>query len=144
MLDVVGAVLLARGVVFQAAHEYVRENPGPLFPRAADPERDLAAARDAADARVGASLLVLGFVGQGVGAFSSDWTATEAGIAYAVAVVLIVLALLGLPRVRDERARAFYLAQLRLYPHVREEAREQWRVVLIGLGRARDRDRWER
>lgn len=113
--DVTGAVLLARALAFERPAAYAGAwARGPTYATVAgyDPTRDLDRARDAVEARVGATLLLLGFVGQLVGAVRSSWSSTAGAITYAVAVLVVVCAIAALGPLQRRRERVTFVAML--------------------------------
>jgi hypothetical protein len=135
MLDVVGALLLVRGLVFQPAERYAAENPGPLFLRSANPKQDLAHAESAAEAAVGIGLIVLGFIGQLLGNGLVHENSTTEGLAYAGVVLALGIGWLSMPVVRMRRERAVYRAQQALYRDGVGDVDSQWRAELAAQGR---------
>ncbi len=138
-VDIAGAILLARALVLQPPSRYAEENPGPLAPRSANPRQDLAHARSYADARVGLSLLLIGFAGQAVASAAVDpleaWAYPLAGLCIAV----------GLPArgwIRRRRERAVYLAQLSANPNVAESAHKAWWAEMQERGRDDELEEW--
>jgi hypothetical protein len=113
--DITGAVLLARALAFESPAEYAqswarRRTVGSMggFNAAAD----FAHVRDAVEARVGALLLLAGFLGQAIGDTRSNWSHLTAGLAYLAAAVAITSGLLVLRPWRRRREREVFLAQL--------------------------------
>ena len=117
LIDITGAALLARALAFETPERYVREAAQPVnlgSLAGIDPPRDFARAREGAEARVGATLLVLGFVGQAVGSWRSDWSGTSAIVAYCLAVVAITAGFAAIRPIARRREREIFLARLDL------------------------------
>jgi hypothetical protein len=114
LADLSGAALLARGLAFEGAQEYVRNAGTTKWAGAGgtDVYRDFERAADGAEARVGAMLLVGGFVGQAIGAAQSKWSTCAAAIAYVIAVAVIAAGCAAMPLVRRRRERDIFLAHL--------------------------------
>jgi hypothetical protein len=140
--DIVGVFLLARGVVLLPVTRYVEENPGPLFPRSANPRQDLAHAESYADARVGLSALLMGFAAQGVASAGVDPHGSIAPAIHCLAGLLIAIALGARSRIRRRREREVYLAQLRAYPGELGSAHEAWRLEMERRGRGAELRPW--
>lgn len=117
LTDITGAALLARALAFETPERYVREAAQPVDLGSLggiDPPRDFARAREGAEARVGATLLVLGFVGQAIGSWRSDWSETAAIVAYCLAAVAIIGGLAAIRTMARWREREIFLARLDL------------------------------
>jgi hypothetical protein len=89
-VDIAGAVLLARGLALEAPYDYVRTHPRRQHPGTVDAGADLQRAKDQAEARLGAFLLILGFAGQLVGSFRADWPPLVDTLAVTLAVAIVV------------------------------------------------------
>jgi uncharacterized membrane protein YiaA len=91
VLDIGGAVLLARGITFGSARAYLGRQYAETVMAAmegVDLQRDQERARDVADAATGVGLLVAGFVLQAVGAWQSQWSNRWAGLFFPAACVI--------------------------------------------------------
>jgi len=113
--DITGAVLLARALAFESPDEYAqswarRRTMGAMG--GLNAAGDFAHVRDAVEARVGALLLLAGFLGQTVGDTRSSWSDTAALLAYLGAGLAISGGLLALRPWRRRRERETFLAQL--------------------------------
>lgn len=114
LLDIAGAILLARSLFFASPARYARDAAGRTFAHVAghEPEKDADHAREWAEVRVGASLLVVGFVGQAIGTIESEWSAGAAVAAYLCAGCLVTAAVLLVRRLTRRRELAVFVAQL--------------------------------
>jgi hypothetical protein len=105
ILDVCGALLLGRAAIFERAKDYVKGRGTPKWDY--DAQADAVRATDAVDARVGAGLLAIGFVGQGVSAAGAT---IGPAVAYTAMAVVLALATAawhrGRPRFEREMLRA--------------------------------------
>ena len=151
VVNIVGALLLCKGVAFQGAWLYAQEQPAALYPRSTNVPRDVARARDVADAQAGAVLLVLGFLGQVVAALQSHWSTAISIAAYILVVVLIVIAVVARRMLRKRFERALYMAHVDLeFRRWKSPARQAsrrafqqaYRGYLAEHGRGDDLDRW--
>jgi hypothetical protein len=107
-VDIAGAWLLARALAFESATDFVRTHQIRGHPGTVDAAADLERARDQAEARIGATLLGLGFAGQLIGAFRDDWPCGADVTAVALAVACIGGALGLRPRyIRRWEGRVF-------------------------------------
>jgi hypothetical protein len=113
-LDIAGAVLLARSLFFVSPTRYAAEATGRTFAHIAghEPDKDADHAREWAETRVGASLLIAGFLGQALGVLKSDWGVVSAVIVYALTGGVFVAALFGVRRLTKQRELAVFAAQL--------------------------------
>jgi hypothetical protein len=139
LVDLCGAALLARALAFESTRTYIDTVGTIRWPAAGVyAEQDLVHASNSADARVGAILLLAGFVGQFVGAIRSDWSCTVAVIAYAVALLAITAGLIAVPRLRGGREREIFMAHLdrvtRETPDDPNEAAKNRRQIVTAYG----------
>jgi hypothetical protein len=113
--DITGAILLARALAFESPDEYAQSwarghTMGAMG--GLNAAADFAHARDAVEARVGALLLLSGFLGQAIGDTRSSWSDTAAALAYVAAAVAITGGLLALRPWRRHREREIFIAQI--------------------------------
>lgn len=115
VVDIAGAVLLARALAFESAEEYAAECGRRSTWNAVgglDAHADFVHARDAVEARVGTALLVCGFVGQAVANLVPDESTALAVIGYVGAGLLIGIGILALRPLRRVRERDVFVAQM--------------------------------
>jgi hypothetical protein len=111
-LDIVGAVLLLKAVVFRSADDYVEAGEDTFYlPVTADRQR----AQEVAEGRVGAVLLILGFLGQAVGAAAPN--ATASGWWWVAFVVALPLGLVALKLISTDEHKKVIQARLFAHPH---------------------------
>jgi hypothetical protein len=116
--DITGAVLLARALAFESPEEYAQSwargrTMGAMG--GLNAAADFADVRDAVEARVGALLLLAGFLGQAIGATRSSWSHVAAVLAYLAAAAAITGGLLVMRPWRRRREREVFLAQLAVF-----------------------------
>jgi hypothetical protein len=116
--DITGAILLARALAFESPDEYAQswERARTMGAMGGlNAAADFAHVRDAVEARVGALLLLAGFLGQAIGDTRSSWNLVAAVLAYFAATVAITGGLLVMRPWRSRREREVFLAQLAVF-----------------------------
>lgn len=143
-----GALLLCKGIAFQGAKLYAREQPAALYPRSANIARDVARARDVADSQAGALLLVVGFIGQAVAAWQTCWSSEAIATAYGASVLVVIAAVGGRRFLQRRFEKELYLAhvdqEFRGWPDdaSKRSAQQSYVDYLERVGRGEDIDQW--
>jgi hypothetical protein len=146
--DVTGAILLARALAFESPDEYAQSwgrghTMGAMGGMNAT--ADFTHVRDAIEARVGALLLLAGFLGQTVGDTRSSWSHTAAVLAYLAAGAAIIGGVLALRPWRRRREREIFLAQLAVCnsPRARYRLYAEYLAGFTQRGQTKgDLDKW--
>ncbi len=148
VVSAAGALLLCKGIAFQPAKLYAREQPAALYPRDTNITRDVARARDVADSQAGALLLIVGFIGQAVAAWQTCWSGAATAAAYGASALVLVAAVGGRRFLQRRFEEKLYLAhvdqEFRVWPNdaSKQSAQQSYVDYLEWEGRAKDVDRW--